>query len=172
MVSYTLFPRRSTTVLAWSVLNCCSVRTTILVLLRISPNMAWDKMAKLWLNHGEHVCRRGSKFCYFYRIDSSKVSVMLTLTWGNCEGSCSNYDWDSWVPCIALVAIRNVAQLPKRIETIQSIKHSAVVNACKNSGNIYYWSQVTMFIRRGTKFPYILYGTPSKFYIRPRTWHH
>ena len=37
---------------------------------------------------------------------------------------------------------------------------STVVNACKKSGDSYYWSQVTdMFVRRSVNLPYILYGT-------------
>ena len=104
-----------------------------------------------------------------------KLSVTLTLTWGDCKGSCSDYNWESWAPCIALHASRNVAQRLKRLETIQVIEHSAVVNACKKSANSYCWSQViTAFIRRITKFPYILYGTALKFYPMPspRTWRH
>ena len=38
-------------------------------------------------------------------------------------------------PSIALHASGNVAQCLKRLETIQAIEHSAMVNACKNSGN-------------------------------------
>ena len=105
----------------------------------------------------------------------SKLSLTLTLTWGNCEGSCSKYNWDSWTPCIALHASQNVVEHLKRLETIQVIEHSAAVNACKKSNNSYsnYRSQVTtVFIRRSTKSPYILYGTPSKFYPSPRTWCH
>ena len=40
--------------------------------------------------------------------------------------------------CVALNASRNIVQRPKHIETIQRIEHSAVVNACKKSGNSYY----------------------------------
>ena len=39
------------------------------------------------------------------------------------------------VPSIALHASGNIAQHLKRLETIQVIEHSAMVNACKNSGN-------------------------------------
>ena len=102
-----------------------------------------------------------------------KLSLMLTLTWYNCKGSCNNYNWDSWAPYIALHASRNVMQRLKHLQTIQVIEPSAVVNACKKSANSYYWSQVIMvFIRRSTEFPYILYGTQLKFYPSPRTWRH
>ena len=39
------------------------------------------------------------------------------------------------VPSIALHASGNIAQHLKRLVTIQVIEHSAMVNACKNSGN-------------------------------------
>ena len=97
-----------------------------------------------------------------------RLSLMLALTWGKCKGSCS--DWDSWVPCIALHARRNVAQCLKHLEILQAIEHSTVVNACKMSGNSYHWSQVTtVFIRKSTS---ILYGTSSKFYPSPHAWRH
>ena len=102
-----------------------------------------------------------------------KLSLMLTLTWGDCKGSCNDYNWDSWAPCIALHASRNVVQRLKHLETIQVIEHCAVVNACKKGANSYCWSQVTtVFIRKTTKSPYILYGTPLKFYPSLRTWPH
>ena len=41
-------------------------------------------------------------------------------------------------------ASRNVVQCLKDLETVQAIEHSAVVNACKKSGNSYYRSQVTI----------------------------
>ena len=39
------------------------------------------------------------------------------------------------VASIALHASGNIAQRLKRLETIQVIEHSTMVNACKNSGN-------------------------------------
>jgi len=53
------------------------------------------------------------------------------------------------VPHIALHASRNVPRRLKCLETVQATEHSVVVNGCKNSGNNYYWSQVTtLLIRR------------------------
>ena len=43
-----------------------------------------------------------------------------SLTRGNFEDSCSNYNSDSWAPCIAS---QNVAQCLKHLEPIQAIKH-------------------------------------------------
>ena len=98
----------------------------------------------------------------------SKLSLMLTLARGKCWGSCSDYNWDPWVSRIPLHASRNVPRRLKCLETVQATEHSVVANRCKNSGNSYYWSQVTtLLIRRSMISPYILYGTPS-----PRTWRH
>ena len=102
----------------------------------------------------------------------SKLSLTLALTWSNCKGSCSDHNWDSWAPCIALCPSQNIVQRLKHVETIQAIEHSAVVNGCKKSGNSYYWSEVTTVFIRSTKSPYILYGTPSKFYPSPCVWCH
>ena len=103
----------------------------------------------------------------------SKLSLTLTLARGKCWSSCSDYNWDPWVPRIALHASRNVPWRLKRLETVQATENSVVVNGCKNSSNNYYWSQVTtLLIRRSMNLPYILYGTPSKFYPSPRTWRH
>ena len=105
----------------------------------------------------------------------SKLSLMLTLARGKCWGSCysSNNNWDSWALHIALHASRDVARRLKRLETVLAIEHSVVVNGRKNSGNSYYWSQVTtLLIRRSMKSTYTLYGTPSKFYPSPHTWCH
>ena len=84
----------------------------------------------------------------------SKLPLTLTLARGKCWGSCSNYNWDSWVPHIALHASRNVARCLKCLETVQATEHSVVVNACKNSDNSYYWSKAKMvLIRRSMKSP-------------------
>ena len=142
----------------------------------ISLKYGRQSVAEPWLNHGECMYMwAGQRVLRLLRdlFKQGKLSLTLTLTWGNCKGSRTDYNWDSWAPSIALHASRNVAQRPKRLETIQVIEYSAVVNACKKSGNSYYWSQViTVFIRRTTKSPYILYGTPLKFYPSPRTWRH
>ena len=76
----------------------------------------------------------------------SKLSLMLTLAWGKFWGSCN---WDPWAPHIALHASWNVPRHLRRLETVQAVEHSVVVNGCKNNGNSYYWSQVTtLLIRR------------------------
>ena len=132
----------------------------------------------VWLNHGECMYMWAGQWVLHLLQDlfkQGKLSLTLTLTWLDvtARGSCNDYNWDSWAPCIALHASRNVAQRLKRLETIQVIEHSAVVNACKKGANSYCWSQViTVFIRRTTKSLYILYGTPLKFYPSPRTWRH
>ena len=54
----------------------------------------------------------------------------------------------------------------KHLETVQAIEHSAMVNAHKKE-----WQQlllITSYNRKGTKSPYILYGTQSKFYPTSR----
>ena len=132
--------------------------------------MAWQSVAEPWLNHGECMCMymwAGQRVLHLLQdlFNQGKLSLMLTVTWGDCKGS-----WDSWVLCIALDPSRNIAQCLKHLETIQVIEHSAVVNACKRSVNSYCWSQ--FIIRRTTKFPYILYGTLLKFYPNPSMWRH
>ena len=100
-----------------------------------------------------------------------KLILTLTPTRGNYEGSCSDYDQDSWAPCSFFHASRNVVQSLKHLETVQAIEHSAEVNPRKKSGNSYYRSQVTIvFISKSTKSPYILYDTPSKFYPTSHMW--
>ena len=132
----------------------------------------------VWLNHGECMYMwAGQRVLHFLQalFKQGKLWLMLTWTWGDCKGSCNNYiyNWDSRAPSIALHASRNVAQRLKRLETIQVIEHCAVDNACKKGANSYCWSQViTVFIRRTTKSPYILYGTSLKFYPSPRMWRH
>ena len=117
--------------------------------------MAWQSVAEPWLNHGECMYMwAGQRVLHLLQdlFKQGKLSLTLTLTWGDCKGSCNDYNWDSWAPCIALHASRNSAQHLKCLETIQVIEHSAVVNACKNSGNSYCWSKVIMvFVRRTTK---------------------
>ena len=64
-------PRKSTTELERSVLNCCSVSTTILSYISLKYGMAqggWT-MAKSW-----SICMW--RFCAFYKIHSSKVSYL------------------------------------------------------------------------------------------------
>ena len=138
----------------------------------------------VWVNYGWTMaksCRSACMYVAGQRVlcllqnlfKQSKFSLMLTLARGKCWGSCSNYNWDPWVLHIALHASRNILRRLKRLETVQAIEHSVVVNACKYSGNSYYWSQVTtLLIRRSMNSPYILYGTPSKFYPSLRTWRH
>ena len=116
--------------------------------------MAWQSVAEPWLNHGEcmYMWVGQRVLCLLQDLfKQGKLSLTLTLTWGNCKGSCNHYNWDSWAPSIALHASRNVAQCLKRLETIQVIM---------------------VFIRRTTKSPYILYGMPLKFYPSPHTWRH
>ena len=135
--------------------------------------MAWHSVAEPWLNHGRvHVWQQVLSLLQNL-FKQSKLSLRLTLARGKCWGSCSDYNWDLWAPHIALHASQNVLRCLKRLETVQVTEHSVVVNGCKNSGNSYYWSQVTtLLIRRSMNSPYILYGTPSKFYPSPRTWRH
>ena len=74
------------------------------------------------------------------------LCLILTLARGKFWGSCN---WDPWALHIALHASRNVPWRLRRLETVQAIEHSVVVNGCKNSSNSYYWSQVTtLLIRR------------------------
>ena len=105
----------------------------------------------VWLNHGECMYMwAGQRVLHLLQdlFKQGKLSLTLTLTWGDCKGSCNDYNWDSWAPCIALHASRNVAQRLKRLETIQVLEHFAVDNACKKEANTYCWSQViTVFIR-------------------------
>ena len=68
----------------------------------------------------------------------SNLSLTLTLARGKCWGSCSDYNWDPWAPHIALHASRNVPRRLKRLETVQVIEHSVVVNRCKMGSNSYY----------------------------------
>ena len=71
-------------------------------------------------------------------VPSFKQSKLYLTLRGNCKGSCSpcscsNYNLDCGALCIALHASRNVVQHLTRLETIQAIEHSAVVNACVQS---------------------------------------
>ena len=105
-------PRRTTTELGWSVLNHCSVCTTILVLLYL-----WH--GTVCLNHGWTMAKSCRSACMWAGqcvlcllqnlFKQSKLSLTLTLARGKCWGSCSDYNWDSWAPHIALHASRNVA---------------------------------------------------------------
>ena len=81
-------------------------------------------MAKSWRS----VCMWAWQRVLDLLFERSNLSLMLTLTWGNCEGTCSDYNWDSWALCIALHASRNVVQSLNRLETIQAIEHPAVHN--------------------------------------------
>ena len=108
-------------------------------------SMAWQSVAEPWLNHGEYMYMLAGQWALRLLQDlfkQGKLSLTLTLTWGNCKGSCNNYNWDSWAPSTALHASRNVAQRLKRLETIQMIEHSAVVNSCQKDANNCCWSQV------------------------------
>ena len=85
-------------------LNCCSVCTTILVLIYLQ-NMAWHSVAESWLNHGRvHGCMwAGQQVLSLLQnlFKQSKLSLRLTLARGKSWGSYSNYNWDPWVPRIA-----------------------------------------------------------------------
>ena len=98
----------------------------------------------MWLNHGWTMAKSCRSACMWagQRVlcllqnlfKQSKLSLTLTLARAKCWGSCSDYNWDPWAPHIALHASWNVPRHLKRLETVQAIEHSVVVNGCKNSG--------------------------------------
>ena len=121
--------------------------------------MAWHSVPEPWLNHAEvHVAMWAGQrvLCLLQNLfKQNKLSLPPILARDKCWGSCSDYNWDPWAPRIALHASRNVPRHLKRLETVQAIEHTVVVNGCKNSGNSYYWSQVTtLLIRRSMNSPY------------------
>ena len=66
----------------------------------------WQSVAEPWLNHIGSACicmwpeQRVLRLLQdLFR--QGKLSLTLALTWGNSRGSCNDYDWDYWVPCIA-----------------------------------------------------------------------
>ena len=139
--------------------------------------MAWYSVTEPWLAKScKSACMWAGQhdLCLIQNLfKQSKLSLMLTLARGKCWGNCRDYNWDLWAPHIALHASWNVLTCLKCLETLRAIEHSVVVNGCKNSGNSYYWSQVTtLLIRRNMNLPYILYGTLSRFYPSPHAWCH
>ena len=115
---------------------------SLIISLEYSTAKCGWSMTKSW---GVHVMWVGERvLCLLQDLFKQGKSLLtLTLTWGNCKGSCNDYNWNSWAPFIALHTSRNVARL-KRLKTIQVIEPSAVANACKKSTNSYCWSQVIM----------------------------
>ena len=78
------------------------------------------------------------------------------------------FAWKLPIVELMMTASRNVVRRLKRLETVQVIEHSVLVNACKNI----LWQQLLLITSYKGAYQEeyeILNGTPSKFYPSPRT---
>ena len=96
-------PRKSTA--SWTCTISVSVCTILLLILYLDLKYGMAKcgwtMAK---SYGEYMYMWPEQRVLRLLQDlfrQGKLSLTLALTWGSSRGSCNDYDWDYWVPCIA-----------------------------------------------------------------------
>ena len=89
-----------------------------------------------------------------------------SLTRGNFEDSCSNYNSDSWEQCIVS---QNVAQRLKHLEPIQAIKHLWSMHA-KRAATATIDHKLQVVYQKKYKIPIHGTHTPLKSYPSLCTW--